>query len=346
MSSLRDLESLADIINKDKGSPQADHDDSATPKKKAKTANKNKGEKTQEAKEREELIISNAEKHASIDEDKLKEMLPKDAEGNPTSIGAILHASEKCQPCSFFHYSLKGCQNGIHCKYCHADHPKSKKGKKRPQAADGSADGMADNSQKKQRPQLHPAATGSKRARVGKGKGKEGPGPELDGGNSRPSWLAVEDVKPPPHVVPPPNRSPPGQWPYPPHPDPGYRYPGAPPPYGPGPPPHMSSYGYPGGPNYPPLGPPPTAHGHGPYGGHHGARYGPPALHPGPGGYGSPPPHPQYQYGSQHGPPPPGYHQSGPPPPDYRGYRPGPGPPPPASTYGSGDHYGPRRPEH
>lgn len=39
------------------------------------------------------------------------------------SIGSMFHP-DQCTPCSFFCYSLRGCNRGSQCEYCHEDHPR------------------------------------------------------------------------------------------------------------------------------------------------------------------------------------------------------------------------------
>eukprot|EP00746_Dinoflagellata_sp_MGD_P086548 gnl/MRDRNA2_/MRDRNA2_34266_c0_seq1.p1 gnl/MRDRNA2_/MRDRNA2_34266_c0~~gnl/MRDRNA2_/MRDRNA2_34266_c0_seq1.p1 ORF type:complete len:542 (+),score=83.40 gnl/MRDRNA2_/MRDRNA2_34266_c0_seq1:187-1812(+) len=51
---------------------------------------------------------------------------------NLKSIGSALHPYE-CTPCSFFCYSMVGCNKAENCEYCHEDHPKKsrRRGKKK-----------------------------------------------------------------------------------------------------------------------------------------------------------------------------------------------------------------------
>merc|ERR1719355_135026 len=57
------------------------------------------------------------------------------------SIGSVLHP-DHCTPCSFFCYSLMGCNRGRECEYCHEDHPKKarRRGKKKRKANRSAAD--------------------------------------------------------------------------------------------------------------------------------------------------------------------------------------------------------------
>jgi len=52
--------------------------------------------------------------------------IPLDADGNPTSIGSIEHATGNCAPCDFV-LKPAGCKNGLKCPFCHfKDHTASK----------------------------------------------------------------------------------------------------------------------------------------------------------------------------------------------------------------------------
>jgi PAS domain S-box-containing protein len=57
------------------------------------------------------------------------------------SIGSVLHP-DHCTPCSFFCYSLSGCNRGTECEYCHEDHPKKarRRGKKKRKGNRNAAD--------------------------------------------------------------------------------------------------------------------------------------------------------------------------------------------------------------
>jgi PAS domain S-box-containing protein len=61
------------------------------------------------------------------------------AEGKST--GSILHP-DLCTPCSFFCYSLTGCNRGSECEYCHEDHPKkaTRRGRKKRKSNRNAAD--------------------------------------------------------------------------------------------------------------------------------------------------------------------------------------------------------------
>lgn len=53
-------------------------------------------------------------------------------EKNLKSLGSALHPND-CTPCSFFCYSMVGCNKAENCEYCHEDHPKKlrRRGKKK-----------------------------------------------------------------------------------------------------------------------------------------------------------------------------------------------------------------------
>eukprot|EP00746_Dinoflagellata_sp_MGD_P015738 gnl/MRDRNA2_/MRDRNA2_135128_c0_seq1.p1 gnl/MRDRNA2_/MRDRNA2_135128_c0~~gnl/MRDRNA2_/MRDRNA2_135128_c0_seq1.p1 ORF type:complete len:652 (+),score=108.37 gnl/MRDRNA2_/MRDRNA2_135128_c0_seq1:370-2325(+) len=57
------------------------------------------------------------------------------------SIGSMFHP-DQCTPCSFYCYSLMGCNRGSQCEYCHEDHPKKarRRGKKKRRGQGSSAD--------------------------------------------------------------------------------------------------------------------------------------------------------------------------------------------------------------
>mmetsp|Transcript_16203 Transcript_16203/g.45008 ORF Transcript_16203/g.45008 Transcript_16203/m.45008 type:complete len:290 (-) Transcript_16203:101-970(-) len=67
--------------------------------------------------------------NASSDEaqlEKLRSMVPLDAEGKPTSIGSMKHEAGLCKPCVFFP-SVIGCSNGITCLFCHITHARAQR---------------------------------------------------------------------------------------------------------------------------------------------------------------------------------------------------------------------------
>jgi len=149
------------------------------------------GKKSAEALERAERLQANLSKYEGLSDQELERTLPKKVDGGVTSIGAMLHASETCQACSFFHYSMKGCHSGIRCKFCHAEHPKKEKKRNRQRKRPG---GVA-----KEESVPKSARTDHDRSAHGDCAVYDPafPGVRLDhNGNSRPSWLQDEDVQP------------------------------------------------------------------------------------------------------------------------------------------------------
>mmetsp|Transcript_5244 Transcript_5244/g.12627 ORF Transcript_5244/g.12627 Transcript_5244/m.12627 type:complete len:652 (-) Transcript_5244:136-2091(-) len=61
------------------------------------------------------------------------------------SMGSLLHPDD-CRPCSFFCYSLVGCNRGKACKFCHMEHPRKgrRRGKKKGRDGHGSLQGGRD----------------------------------------------------------------------------------------------------------------------------------------------------------------------------------------------------------
>jgi len=132
----------------------------------------------------------NYEKHEMLSDEELQNIVPKDLHGKITSIGAILHASEKCAACSFFHFSKQGCKLGIRCKYCHAEHTKRRRPQRRAKKrkVDGDGKEAQDDAEKIGEVNAKPEAS----TKPLKKKGGEVPlsGINLDEfGSSRPSWM-------------------------------------------------------------------------------------------------------------------------------------------------------------
>jgi hypothetical protein len=61
------------------------------------------------------------EKFKDCDNDTLVACLPRDSEGQLTSIGSTLHESNKCKPCRY-KITSQPCADGLRCLYCHMDH--------------------------------------------------------------------------------------------------------------------------------------------------------------------------------------------------------------------------------
>jgi len=48
--------------------------------------------------------------------------VPRDPEGQPTSIGSIRHALGDCRPCAYSGSSHRPCINSVRCLFCHLQH--------------------------------------------------------------------------------------------------------------------------------------------------------------------------------------------------------------------------------
>jgi hypothetical protein len=59
--------------------------------------------------------------------DTLKEQIPRDEDGNLTSVGSMKHHLKQCKPCVFIFSAGKVCANGIACEFCHFWHPQKKR---------------------------------------------------------------------------------------------------------------------------------------------------------------------------------------------------------------------------
>lgn len=51
----------------------------------------------------------------------LRTQVPRDENGEPTSIGSVGHEQGACKPCLFAHAAV-GCLNGVACDFCHIPH--------------------------------------------------------------------------------------------------------------------------------------------------------------------------------------------------------------------------------
>eukprot|EP00923_Selenidium_pygospionis_P020477 GHVN01035376.1.p1 GENE.GHVN01035376.1~~GHVN01035376.1.p1 ORF type:complete len:1234 (+),score=165.84 GHVN01035376.1:409-4110(+) len=68
-----------------------------------------------------------AEIVAGMTEEQLNSMIPRDKDGNLTSIGSIRHSTGDCKACVFQHNPKKQtCKNGPACTFCHFKHAKKK----------------------------------------------------------------------------------------------------------------------------------------------------------------------------------------------------------------------------
>jgi len=68
--------------------------------------------------ERDVLPRPDLENMRSMPYEELVDLLPKDDEGKPGSIGSIEHGIDACNPCAFMNRS-RGCKQGIYCGFCH-----------------------------------------------------------------------------------------------------------------------------------------------------------------------------------------------------------------------------------
>jgi len=93
------------------------------------------------------LVEAKKKEYQQMLQQKLKPHEPSLSGGQGKSIGSVLHP-DHCTPCSFFCYSLMGCNRGRECEYCHEDHPKKarRRGKKKRKAKQGATDGDAEGS--------------------------------------------------------------------------------------------------------------------------------------------------------------------------------------------------------
>lgn len=62
---------------------------------------------------------------ALASQEPLEELLlrvPRDEEGNPTSLGSLRHGLGDCRPCAYFGSAQRPCLNGVRCQFCHLPH--------------------------------------------------------------------------------------------------------------------------------------------------------------------------------------------------------------------------------
>lgn len=154
--------------------------------------------KSDGARQREEARSANFALYEHLSNENLEKLLPRRPDGTCTSIGAMLHASEKCAACSFFHYSMKGCNNGMRCKFCHGDHPKRQRTRNRRRHAAATDDGsrrqnaatVAEDGEMRRTKQRTEKEESKVEAETAIMVAKPADEPALDeAGNSRPSWL-------------------------------------------------------------------------------------------------------------------------------------------------------------
>lgn len=145
--------------------------------------------------EKEQIVNANYAKHKDLSDEELAAVLPKREDGSLTSIGAILHADGNCSACSFFHFSKKGCNSGIRCRFCHGPHEKKEKKRKqrgRKKARDGDVKAeAADSDSEEDAPRKDLSLRKSAQLHWDGSLGAW-----LDRkGNSRPRWLEDEDLE-------------------------------------------------------------------------------------------------------------------------------------------------------
>jgi len=57
----------------------------------------------------------------ALSQEELVSIVPRCGEGQPSSIGSMLHATKACQTCVFANMK-SNCQHGVYCLYCHLKH--------------------------------------------------------------------------------------------------------------------------------------------------------------------------------------------------------------------------------
>jgi len=71
--------------------------------------------------ERQRFVRRLKDHFASVDDQALRGMVPRDADDRLTSIGALLHLSGTCRPCRNL-LGQRECSQGIRCGFCHFPH--------------------------------------------------------------------------------------------------------------------------------------------------------------------------------------------------------------------------------
>eukprot|EP00929_Paragymnodinium_shiwhaense_P003252 TRINITY_DN103691_c0_g1_i1.p1 TRINITY_DN103691_c0_g1~~TRINITY_DN103691_c0_g1_i1.p1 ORF type:complete len:231 (-),score=33.08 TRINITY_DN103691_c0_g1_i1:76-768(-) len=176
-------------------SSDSDSEDAATKEANAKAAKAEASKpnsKSADSAERDALMQEVYDKHIGMTDEELTPLIPV-FDGKLSSIGAMLHAQDKCKACV---HSLmaKGCVNGIRCKFCHGPHDlqliKQQRKEKRLAKRDAlRAAGKAEPN-KRRKGRGGGGGRGRDRSRSRSDSDSE---PILDAlGNSRPSWLRSE----------------------------------------------------------------------------------------------------------------------------------------------------------
>jgi len=75
--------------------------------------------------EEEAAVAGQNKLEAMLEEEGIEALLlrvPRDENGELTSVGAILHDEGSCRPCVFAHNERKACENSTRCLFCHFEH--------------------------------------------------------------------------------------------------------------------------------------------------------------------------------------------------------------------------------
>lgn len=68
-----------------------------------------------------ELLRELLERFKGMDEETLMSHLPVDEQGQPTTVGSLLHESGRCKPC-LYRDASEVCADGLLCRFCHLSH--------------------------------------------------------------------------------------------------------------------------------------------------------------------------------------------------------------------------------
>lgn len=133
--------------------------------------------------------------YAHLSDEELKKVVPQRPDGSFTSIGGILHATGNCAVC-IFHHSPKGCYNNLRCKFCHGDHDKPQRKRRK----HGDAREAREDAEREKTSNGGAGDAATRKGRTQKRRRKDGAGRDAadDGikdvqldaaGNSMPCWL-------------------------------------------------------------------------------------------------------------------------------------------------------------
>lgn len=147
--------------------------------------------------EKQKALLANFAVYSLMPDAELDRVLPRMGNDTRTSIGTVLHASQKCTPCNF-EVAGATCKQGVRCRYCHAPH-------ERPATPNGKKKALArkERQKKKKERQAELAQVGSegvqeegqRMARRWRAERAEAPDEPTDeslldrDGSSRPCWL-------------------------------------------------------------------------------------------------------------------------------------------------------------